>query len=172
MKLAITDACIFIDLHLLDLVVPFFELDIEVHTSLDVFNELNEEQRQLLSAYQSMGRLTIHILQQADREAMHGCGFPRSLSEMDCTVLYLATRLDAMVLSSDKVVRNFAKKKSIDYHGMLWIFDELVRQECVTATIAADKLKQLMVSNQIYQNNEMLLKEMGKRLSKWENKTT
>ncbi|SFC65473.1 hypothetical protein SAMN05421747_11782 [Parapedobacter composti] len=51
MKLAITDACIFIDLHLLDLVVPLFELDIEVHTSLDVFNELNEEQRQLLSAY-------------------------------------------------------------------------------------------------------------------------
>lgn len=98
MKLAITDACIFIELHLLDLVVPFFELDIEVHTSLDVFNELNEEQRQLLSAYQSMGRLTVHILQQSDREAMRGCGFPRSLSEMDCTVLYLAVRLDAMVL--------------------------------------------------------------------------
>lgn len=172
MKLAITDACIFIDLHLLDLVVPFFELDIEVHTSLDVFNELNGEQRELLSAYQSVGRLTVHILQQADREAMHGFAFPRSLSEMDCTVLYLAARLDAMVLSSDKVVRNFAKKKCIDYHGMLWVFDELVRQERVAAATAADKLKQLMVSNHIYQNNVVLIKEMAKRFSDWLDKIT
>src|SRR5690606_8230118 len=170
MKLAITDACIFIDLHLLDLVVPFFELDIEVHTSLDVFHELNEEQRQLLAAYQSVGRLTVHILQQADREAMRGFGFPRSLSEMDCTVLYLAARLDATVLSSDKVVRNFAKRNSIDYHGMLWIFDELVRQERIAAAAAADRLKQLMISNQIYQNNMVLMKEMDKRLSNWVNK--
>ncbi|WP_262250433.1 hypothetical protein [Parapedobacter soli] len=140
--------------------------------TLDVFNELNEEQRQLLSAYQSMGKLTVHILQQSDREAMRKFGFPRSLSEMDCTVLYLATRLDAIVLSSDKVVRNFAKRNSIDYHGMLWIFDELVRQERIAAVIAADRLRQLMVSNQIYQNNMVLLKEMGKRLSNWLNKTT
>lgn len=123
-----------------------------------------------MSAYQSMGRLTVHILQQADREAMRRFGFPRSLSEMDCTVLYLATRLDAMVLSSDKVVRNFAKRNSIDYHGMLWIFDELVRQERIAAATAVDRLKRLMVSNQIYQNNVVLLKEMGKRLSDWVNK--
>src|SRR5690606_23033795 len=120
MKLAITDACIFIDLHLLDLTVSFFELDIQVHTSLDVFNELNEEQQHLLSAYRSMGQLTVHTLQHTDREAMRTFGFPRSLSEMDCTVLYLAAQLEAMVLSSDKVVRNFAKKHAIEYHGMLW----------------------------------------------------
>ncbi|SFC65494.1 hypothetical protein SAMN05421747_11783 [Parapedobacter composti] len=85
-----------------------------------------------------MDKLTVHILQQSDREAMRGFGFPRSLSEMDCTVLYLAERLDAMVLSSDKVVRNFAKRKSIDYHGMLWIFDELVRQERIGAATAVE----------------------------------
>lgn len=35
MKIAVTDACIFIDLLLLDLVEPFFDLELEVHTSLD-----------------------------------------------------------------------------------------------------------------------------------------
>lgn len=33
MKLAITDACIFIDLYDLQLTAQFFNLDIEIHTS-------------------------------------------------------------------------------------------------------------------------------------------
>lgn len=167
MKIAVTDACIFIDLLLLDLVEPFFNLHLEVHTSLDVFYELNAEQRILLSPYQDDGRLIVHTIHHADREAMRGFDFPRSLSEMDCTVLYLAFRMDATVLSSDKVVRNYAKKKSIDYHGMLWIFDELIVQECISAAMAITKLRQLMLSNYVYQNNAVLLQEMNKRLKKW-----
>ncbi|SFC75963.1 hypothetical protein SAMN05421747_12362 [Parapedobacter composti] len=167
MKLAITDACIFIDLHLLELVVPFFELDIEVHTSLDVFNELNDEQQHLLSAYQSMGKLTVHTIQHNDRIAIHQVGYPRGLSEMDCTVLYLAVQLGAMVLSSDKAVRNYAKRSSIEYHGMLWILDELIAQNRVIPAVAASKLRQLMTSNYIYQNNAVLLKEMNIRLKIW-----
>lgn len=86
---------------------------------------------------------------------------------MDCTVLFLAFQMDAMVLSSDKVVRNYAKKKSIDYHGMLWIFDVLIVQNCITAEMAGIKFRQLMSSNYIYQNNTVLLLEMNKRLKKW-----
>ena len=40
MKLAITDACIFIDICDLEITQPFFALDLEIHTSVDVFNEL------------------------------------------------------------------------------------------------------------------------------------
>lgn len=167
MKIAVTDACIFIDLLLLDLVEPFFDLQLEVHTSLDVFYELNDQQRVILAQFQVDGKLIIHTIHQADREAMRNIDFPRSLSEMDCTVLYLAFRMDATVLSSDKVVRNYAKNHSIDYHGMLWIFDELIVQECISAAIAINKLKELMRSNYIYQNNTVLLNEMNKRLKKW-----
>lgn len=167
MKIAVTDACIFIDLLLLDLVEPFFNLHLEVHTSLDVFYELNDQQRAILAQFQIDGKLIVHTIHQADREAMRSIDFPRSLSEMDCTVLYLAFRMAATVLSSDKVVRNYAKKNSIDYHGMLWIFDELIVQECITAARAINKLQQLMRSNYIYQNNTVLLHEMNKRLKKW-----
>ncbi len=40
MRLAVTDACIFIDLIELHITSEFFALPIEFHTSLDVFNEL------------------------------------------------------------------------------------------------------------------------------------
>ena len=44
MKIAVTDACIFIDLCEVELTAPFFALHMEVHTSLDVFNEIYPEQ--------------------------------------------------------------------------------------------------------------------------------
>lgn len=63
MKIAITDACIFIDLYDLDLTVSFFSLELEVHTSLDVMNELYPEQKKLLEAYISMKKLMVHNIQ-------------------------------------------------------------------------------------------------------------
>jgi hypothetical protein len=44
-----------------------------------------------------------------------------------CTLF--AEKHNAILLSSDKVVSNTAKKRLIDYHGMLWIFDRLVAAE-------------------------------------------
>ena len=170
MRIAVTDACIFIDLLLLDLVHSFFDLDIEVHTSLDVFYELNDRQRLILSGFSTDGKLTIHTLEGSDRLAMEEFKFPRSLSEMDCIVLYLAAKMEAVVLSSDKVVRNYAKKHSIDYHGMLWIFDQLVLHDCISSSTAIAKLQQLMTSNYIYQNNVILIQEMNKRLKMWSEK--
>lgn len=58
MKVAVTDACIFIDLIELDLVSSFFKLDIQLHTTVDVVNELFPEQKQILQAYESGQLLT------------------------------------------------------------------------------------------------------------------
>lgn len=52
MKIAITDACIFIDIIELRLTSEFFSLPIEIHTSPDVYYELNPVQQDLLKAYQ------------------------------------------------------------------------------------------------------------------------
>lgn len=45
MKIAVTDACIFIDLIELDLVSPFFQLPVELHSTIDVINELYSDQK-------------------------------------------------------------------------------------------------------------------------------
>lgn len=167
MKLAITDACIFIDLYDLQLTAQFFSLNLEIHTSVDVLNELYENQQQMLSAFQSVGKLTAHNIKEEDKKAILSIPYPKSLSESDKTVLYLAEKLNAMVLSSDKTVRNTAKNKAIDYHGMIWIFDQLVKNNLISKAEASEKLKHLITSNLVFQNNKELVAEMLKRLSLW-----
>ncbi|MBD1395131.1 PIN domain-containing protein [Mucilaginibacter glaciei] len=167
MKLAVTDACIFIDLCDLRLNSAFFRLNVEVHTSLDVFNELYADQQQLLMAYQSVGKLTIHSLDQTDRLEIFQENYPRSLSMVDKTVLHLARKLNAILLSGDKAVRQYGKKRAIEYHGMLWIFDQLIENKILNQAQASAKLKELLVTNFIYQHSAELTREIQNRLKKW-----
>jgi hypothetical protein len=169
MKIAVTDACIFIDLYELDLILPFFSLDIEIHTSRDVFNELYTEQQQVLLVFIANQQLTTHSISSDERTQILSAPYPRGLSETDKTVLFLAEKHDAIVLSSDQVVRNHAKNNSIDYHGMLWIFDKLVEEKKITSQDAFLKLEQLIEQNIIYQNNRKLTAELNKRLILWGN---
>ena len=120
-KLAVTDACIFIDLYDLGLISPFFKLEIEIHTTSAVYFELYEKQQQVLHAYQLVEKLIIHNLKERDFIEIHSEPYPKSLSETDKSVLHIANQLNACVLSSDKAVRNCAKNKDIEYHGMIWI---------------------------------------------------
>ncbi|MCX6307455.1 MAG: hypothetical protein NTY32_01030 [Bacteroidia bacterium] len=167
MKLAVTDACIFIDIIELDLTKSFFELQIEIHTTIDVFNELYPEQQASLEKFIKSGVFTLHNLGQTDRIAIQNIVFPRSLSENDKTVIFLAKQLNAKLLSSDKIVRNFAKSQSIDYHGMLWIFDQLISQGIISKQMGLEKIHQLMTNNVVYQNNMELILEIELRLKIW-----
>jgi hypothetical protein len=167
MRIAITDACIFIDLHDLKLTNSLFSLELDIHTSLDVFNELYSHQQDILLAFHSVGKLTIHNISAEDRINIQKQNYPKALCENDKTVLFLAEKIDAIVLSSDKAVRACAKKKSIEYHGMLWIFDKLVEALLLDSSTAATKLETLIKTNIVYQNNVELIKEMDRRLNIW-----
>jgi hypothetical protein len=166
-KIAVTDACIFIYLYDLSLVTSFFNLDLEIHTTSAVYFELYDEQQQVLKAYQSVDRLIVHNLKEEDFLQIHSESYPKSLSETDKSVLHVANKLNACVLSSDKTVRNCAKNKDIEYHGMVWIFDKLVEANILTKKDAANKLKQLIATNFIFQNNKPLVDEIQKRLKLW-----
>ena len=54
MRVAVTDACVFIDLIELDMIASFFQLDLELHTTVAVLDKLFLEQKQILEAYQSV----------------------------------------------------------------------------------------------------------------------
>lgn len=166
-KIAVTDACIFIDLYDLGLIASFFSLELEIHTSTAVYFELYAEQQQILKAYQSVDKLIVHNLQEKDFLEIYSELYPKSLSETDKSVLHIANKLNACVLSSDKSVRNWAKNKDIQYHGMIWIFDRLVEGKILMPGEAAKKMNDLNKSNFIYQNNRSLIAEMEKRLKIW-----
>ena len=167
LKIAVTDACIFIDLYDLGLVNEFFQLEIEIHTTTSVYFELYSEQQQILKAYQSVDRLIVHNLKEEDFLQIQSELYPKFLSETDKSVLYVANKLDACVLSSDKSVRNCAKNKDIEYHGMIWIFDKLIEENILSKKEATNKLKQLVATNFIFQNNKPLVDEIEKRLKIW-----
>jgi rRNA-processing protein FCF1 len=166
-KIAVTDACIFIDLYDLGLVDSFFNLDIEIHTTSAVLFELYSEQQQILKAYQSVNRLTVHNLQEQDFIEIYSEEYPKSLSETDKSVLHIANKLNACVLSSDKALRNCAKNKEIAYHGMIWIFDKLIETSVLSKKEAVNKLKQLVAINFVFRNNQQLVAEIEKRLKLW-----
>ena len=156
LKVAVTDACIFIDLHDLELINPFFNLDMEIHTTSLVLFELHFEQQQILRAYQSVDRLTIHNLQEDDFRDIFSEEYPKSLSETDKSVLHIANKINACILSSDKILRNYAQKKGIECHGMIWIFDRLIETSMLKRKEAANKLKQLVAMNIVFRNNRRL----------------
>lgn len=167
LKIAVTDACIFIDLYDLGLVNAFFQLELEIHTTTSVYFELYSEQQQILKAYQSVGRLILHNLKEEDFLQIQSESYPRSLSETDKSVLHVANKLNACVLSSDKTVRNCAKNKDIEYHGMIWIFDKLVEAALLSKKQMVIKLEELVANNFIFQNNKALVAEIEKRLKLW-----
>jgi hypothetical protein len=68
MKIAVTDACIFIDLYDLQLTAQFFSLNIEVHTSIDVIKELYENQQQYGKKINSLVEIVIKIVIQANAD--------------------------------------------------------------------------------------------------------
>ncbi len=167
MKVAVTDACIFIDLIELDLLSSFFKLHLEVNTSIDVFNELYSSQQELLTEYRSDGKLLIHNILPEDREIIAGTSFPKSLSESDKSVVFLAKKIDALILSSGKALRNYSKLNSIPYHGMLWIFDRLIESSLISGNVAVAKIRALISQNIVYQNNIELISGIERRISQW-----
>ena len=172
MKIAVADACIFIDLIELKLMPPFFKLgstplELEIHTTLEVMDELYPEQQKILKAYETAQQLTVHNISAEGLEEIQSFDFPKTLSQQDKSAIYMASQLNAMVLSSDKPLRNFAIKVAVVVHGMFWIFDQLIYKDLLDQEEAIVKIRHLMHTNLIYQNNIQLWKEANKRITLW-----
>ena len=167
MKVAVTDANIFIDLINLNLVSQFFSLNIEAHTSLDVLNELYDHQSNLLLAYHSNDKLTVHNLSSENLEEMHSYLKTKNISDADKTVIYIAYKEKAMVLSSDGAARKIAKEKKLDTHGLVWLFDELVSNKIISPKTACAKVQELLETNRRYKEDKRLFEEFEKRVASW-----
>jgi uncharacterized protein YfeS len=168
MKIAVTDACIFIDLIKLKLLTNFFELPYDIHTTYDVFNELYPEQKDWLTPFESVGKLVIHNLSSRNWEEIGIQAFPKALSETDKSVLYIADTLKAILLSSDGVVRRTAEVQQIECHGIFWIFDLLLESGKITKRDAILKIKMLGKVNYYYRINDNLRNEIERRLKEWD----
>ncbi len=150
--IAIGDSSIFIDLYQLEMLSYLGKLKIALKTTDFVLYELS------LNAHQDQG---IHVQKMVENGVLTVLSadvfemqkivdlknVQDSLSLTDCSVWYYAKKLDAMLLTGDGKLRKSAEKDKVEVHGTLWIFDELIKQNEIAKSIAAQKLKELMELN-------------------------
>jgi hypothetical protein len=160
MRIAITDANIFIDLIHIELHGFLFALDFEVHTSLEVFDELSEWQKKSLQKFVKQKELTLHDC--TDVSPVEFVREIKALSDSDKTVLYLAAHLDAFVLTGDGLIRKIGGIQKVEIHGVFWLLDKFLENKLISKKQAGQQLKKLMDYNK-----RLPLNECEKRLTIW-----
>src|SRR5882724_2079629 len=109
----------------LDLLQPFFSQEVEVHTTVEVFHELPPAHRTQYLNFSKEGKLYLHTLSGEEHITLYAQNHPCVFSTTDKTAIYLALKLDVIVISSDSNIRKYGPLKAVDKHSMLWIIDNL-----------------------------------------------
>jgi predicted nucleic acid-binding protein len=169
MKLAVTDTSVLIDLFDTDLLNAFFKLPYEVHLTNQILFELFEEQRDILDQFVKSGKLEVYTFTDADRADEASFSFSKGLSDPDKSVLIYTHSIGAIVLSGDKLIRNKAKSLGLQYHGILWIFDQLVDGGLLEPPVAIEKLRKLIKHNLLYRDSKVMGKGLTDRIRIWGN---
>lgn len=167
MKIVINDANILIDLAKLNLLDVFSKLNFELYTTDFVYEELNIEQKKTVSLLLKNG--SINIIETIDikdfQEISNLLEISNGLSFEDCSVWYYSFKLNGMLLSGDGKLRKQVRKNGIEVRGIIYIFDELIKQNLISFTKAIEKIEQLILLN-----NRLPKTEIEKRIDFWSQK--
>lgn len=162
MRVIINDANILIDLVHLNLMNEFIQLEMELKTTDFVYEELNEEQKNIISRFIDTRDLELIITE----ENVDFIGISTilenssGLSFEDCSVWYYAHKLNGILLSGDGKLRKQAVTNGITVKGVLYIFDQLLLKGIISFDYAIEKLEQLYEINPrlpIHSKNERIL---------------
>jgi len=159
-KIAITDANIFIDLMYCKLLDKLFGIGVEIHTTINVIDELNAQQQAAIGKPIRKKLLTVHLLEELNVPDVVKAN--KRLSDSDKSVFYLALKLDAFILTGDGVVRKISGFQKIEVHGILWLFDQFIENKLITKKIARVQLKHLMEYNK-----RLPVEDCDKRFLAW-----
>jgi predicted nucleic acid-binding protein len=159
----INDANILIDLLQIDLLESFFKLEFEFHIGDMVLAEVQEQNNNILMMFVDNGTLIINtstfeelLLINSIRQNSVNLSIP------DCSCLFLAKKFSATLLTGDGALRKRASQMNLSVHGILWVFDELLRKNTITTQQALEKLNLLREKN-----NRLPSAEIDKRLDNW-----
>ena len=162
MKIAVTDANIFIDLINLQMLAHLFELAIEIITSQEIVDQLNDMQFKALIPFIEARHLKVHLFTSDQFQEITRLDAPRSLDFADKSLAWLAVHLEAAVLTGDGPLRKFCLSRNLDVKGLVWLFDVWVENEHIAPTYAAEKMQFL-----ISYNSRMPKDICEERIRKW-----
>lgn len=146
-KILVKDACILIDLIELNLLSGFLSLDYEViTTSAVVFEITDENQAEELEKNISGGLIKTEdsgtLIDIMNLKETYG-----GLSYADATVLELALRKQAILITADGLLRKAGVQEGSGVHGTLWVIETLHYNRKITIDTATQKIKNLMQIN-------------------------
>lgn len=160
----ICDTSLFIGIDSMEMLEDLFGIPISVHTTDMVISELEQTCcHSKIDTLLRKGRLfvdTINENQMPDVLAMRH----RTISIVDCSVLFTAKENGWLLLSGDKLVRNLAASNGIRAYDQLYIMDELVSRGLIQAAFAADLLEKLCAnsSQSLSRSSDVM-----ERINKW-----
>ena len=166
MKLAVTDANIFIDLIKLQMLALLFNIDIEIHTTKEIVDQLNEQQLVHLTEFIDSRHLLVHYLSEAQLKEVIELAAPRALELADKSVAWLSLQLSATVLTGDGPLRKYCETKHLEVRGIVWLFDIVVEKGLISPHSAAEKMESLLCFN-----NRLPKDECSRRIQQWNAKS-
>lgn len=167
MKILVNDTNIFIDLHSVGLLEEMCRLPYEIHTVDFVVAEIADaDQRRIFDELVAQGGIFIdgftadEVIEIVEEHS----SVSGNLSIPDCSVCYFARKHNVPMLTGDRRLRRYAEEQSIEVHGILFIFDELVRHDIISTSMAADRLEELFAINV-----RLPKAEIRERINRWKN---
>lgn len=165
MKILVNDTNIFIDLHSVGLLEEMCRLPYEIHTVDFVVAEIADaDQRRVFDELVAQGGIFIdgftadEVIEIVEEHS----SVSGNLSIPDCSVCYFARKHNVPMLTGDRRLRRYAEEQSIEVHGILFIFDELVRHDIISTSMAADRLEELFAINA-----RLPKTEIRNRINRW-----
>lgn len=165
MRVVVQDASVLIDLGAAEMFDAWFSLKIETLTTSLVWREINRRtQKAKLRQFSRDNRIRVMPL---GTEAMSEVvqlklDLPRNLTLKDVSVLHLAMREEAVLLTGDQTLRSCAEARGVQTHGVLWLLDYMVEKRVLPSQVAVKKLELLCRLNP-----RLPRAECDNLLSKW-----
>lgn len=134
MRVAITDANIFIDLCEIELINEFFQLELEIHTTQEVLDEVEGD---CLSPY--IDNIILKIFTAKEIEDLPELEVAKKLSLTDRTIIALSEEIEGIVLTGDGLLRKTLEERELEVHGIIWVFDQLLEQDCISHRLTSSQ---------------------------------
>ena len=146
-NIAVKDACVLFDLIDLKLLNDYFQLGYKTFITSYVYNEITEVyQKAIIRSSIEKGSLIIDD-ELNDSKVFELSMSLKGLSMTDCSVIEVALRRRAFLLSSDKGLRNEALRQNIKIGGVIWVIQKLLGSKLIDTNDAIQKLEEYMEIN-------------------------
>lgn len=137
----VVDSSSIISLYIGGVLDKLFSLASELYTTDLIADELEEPSAEdLINRGLTILPLTDSELSKAEQIASEN----PDVSLQDVSVIVLAQRLGATLLADDGPLRDLAKSKTLVVHGSLWVLEQFVAHQLITASQLCETLEKML----------------------------